>query len=226
MLIDVRNLIKVYGLEDSKTHALHGVSFTIDNGDFVAIMGPSGSGKSTLLHILSFLDRPSGGQYFFEGKAIEDLSDEDLARVRNKKMGFVFQSFNLLPRRSVLDNVVLPLIYANVGQRERENRARSLIKDVGLEHRIFHLSNQLSGGEGQRVAIARALVNEPTVIFADEPTGNLDSISGRQVMTLLEQLHDRGHTVVFVTHDQMIADHAKRIIRLRDGRIESDSIIK
>ncbi len=225
MLIDVHNLEKRYNDDDTMTRALNGVSFSIAQGEFVAIMGPSGSGKSTLLHILSFLDRPTEGSYHFDGKAMIDMNDEELAMTRNKKMGFVFQSFNLLPRTSVLANVELPLVYAGTSARMRREKALAVIQKVGLSHRAHHLSSQLSGGERQRVAIARALVNEPSIIFADEPTGNLDSASGRQVMELIVELHTTGHTIVFVTHDSGNAGYAHRMLRMRDGKIESDTAI-
>ena len=223
MLIDVQNVEKKYDDNESATHALRGISFGINKGEFVAIMGPSGSGKSTLLHILSFLDRPSSGVYRFEGKAIDELSDDALAHVRNSRMGFVFQSFNLLSRTSVLENVMLPLVYAQIPPGARQQKARAVLEQVGLSHRLNHLSNQLSGGEKQRVAIARAMVNEPSVIFADEPTGNLDSQSGIQIMKLLQELNAQGHTIVLVTHETYTAEHAERIIFMRDGRLEQDS---
>ena len=222
MLIEVKNLTKVYDEGESATHALRGVSFTIEKGEFVAVVGPSGSGKSTLLHALSFLDRPSGGVYRFEGKAMDELTDKELAVIRNTKMGFVFQAFNLLARATVLENVALPLVYAGVNPKERTRRARSVIEKVGLSHRIDHFSNQLSGGEKQRVTIARAIVNKPAVIFADEPTGNLDSVSGQQVMEILEELQENGHTILLVTHETYTAEFAQRIIRLKDGKIEED----
>ena len=223
MLIDVSNVEKAYNEDGSATYALRGISFGINKGEFVAIMGPSGSGKSTLLHILSFLDRPSRGVYRFEGKAIEELSDDALAHVRNTRMGFVFQSFNLLGRTSVLNNVMLPLVYAHMSVRERNNKARQVIEQVGLSHRLQHVSNQLSGGEKQRVAIARAMVNEPSVIFADEPTGNLDSSTSEEIMGIFQRLNDeRGITMVLVTHETDIALFAKRVIRFLDGRMVED----
>lgn len=225
MLIEVKNLTKVYDEGESATHALRGVSFTIEKGEFVAIVGPSGSGKSTLLHVLSFLDRPTEGTYRFEGKAMNELTGEELATIRNTKMGFVFQAFNLLARATVLENVVLPLVYAGVNPKERARRARSVIEKVGLSHRIGHFSNQLSGGEKQRVTIARAIVNKPAVVFADEPTGNLDSVSGQQVMEILEELQESGHTILLVTHETYTAEFAQRIIRLKDGRIEEDRLV-
>ncbi|MBU4421805.1 ABC transporter ATP-binding protein [Candidatus Parcubacteria bacterium] len=224
MLIEIKNLTKIYNdeSEDAKTIALDGVSFDIKKGEFVAIMGPSGSGKSTLLHMLGFLDRPTSGLYEFDGKRIDEYNEDQIAHLRNKKMGFVFQMFNLLPRTSVLDNVKLPLMYSDVKEREWTDRAKKAIKSVGLEHRMNHEPSELSGGEKQRVAIARALINEPEVIFADEPTGNLDTKSGKQIMEILEDLNDEGHTVILITHETYTAEHAERILFLRDGRLESD----
>jgi len=223
-LIEVRSVEKIYATDEVKTRALRGVSFDIRAGEFVAVMGPSGSGKSTLLHILGFLDRQTSGEYRFDGKAFGDFTEEEIAKVRNEKMGFVFQAFNLLPRRSVYDNVVLPLVYSDVPEKEWEDLAHGAIEDVGLLHRLEHTPAQLSGGEKQRAAIARALVNKPEVIFADEPTGNLDTVSGQGIMQILRRLNDdKGHTVVLITHESYTAEHAKRIIRLLDGRIDSDS---
>ncbi len=225
-LIEVENVTKVYEGDGVATTALDGVSFTIDRGEFVAIMGPSGSGKSTLLHILGFLDRHSAGTYRFEGKTIDDYQSQEIAHVRNKKMGFVFQAFNLLPRVSVLENVKLPLIYSDVPTTQWDVLAQKAIATVGLDHRQQHEPAQLSGGEKQRVAIARALVNDPDLIFADEPTGNLDSKSGQMVMNALQELNDaHGHTIILITHESQTAEHAKRIIRVRDGRIESDEMV-
>jgi len=222
-IITVHNLTKVYENDDVETHALRGVSFLIEQGEFVAIMGPSGSGKSTLLQILGFLDRHTSGVYRFDGKTYDDYSGDELARVRNKKMGFVFQAFNLLPRTTVLENVKLPLLYSDVPESEWEERARHSIEAVGLAHRLKHESAQLSGGEKQRVAIARALVNDPQVIFADEPTGNLDSKSGHDVMNIIGELcNKRGKTVLLITHESDIAAYAKRAIVMRDGQIESE----
>ena len=225
-LIEVENLEKVYAEGEAKTPALRGVSLAIAGGEFVAIMGPSGSGKSTLLHILGFLDRPSAGRYRFDGRSMDEYSDEELARIRNRKMGFVFQTFNLMPRTSLLENVKLPLLYSETDAARWEELAMSAIKTVGLEGRIHHEPSQLSGGERQRVAIARALVNNPTVIFADEPTGNLDSAAGGRVMEEIEKLNRRGHTIVLVTHETYTAEYAERIIKLKDGRIESDERVK
>lgn len=226
-LIDVRDLKKVFGAEGATaaTVALDGVTLRIHEGEFVSIMGPSGSGKSTLLHILGFLDRQTSGTYLFEGKEINDYSDERLAHIRNSAMGFVFQSFNLLPRATVLENVRLPLYYSDTPEAQWNDLARKAIDSVGLGHRVKHLPNQLSGGEKQRVAIARALVNNPRVIFADEPTGNLDSKSGGQIMELIAHLHTRGHTIILVTHESYTARYADRIITLKDGRIESDASV-
>ncbi len=222
-LIEVKNLEKIYQDEDVQTYALRDVSFNIQEGEFVAIMGPSGSGKSTLLHILGFLDFPSNGEYRFDGKTISDYSEEELAHVRNKKMGFVFQSFNLLPRTTVLENIKLPLIYSGLTQKLWDEKAKEAIKAVGMEHRTEFEPSQLSGGEKQRVAIARALILNPMVIFADEPTGNLDSKSGQVVMEVLQNLNEKkGHTIILITHETYTAAHAQRIIALKDGLIESD----
>lgn len=221
-MLEVKNLKKEYCDDIVVTTALDGVSFLINEGDFVAIMGPSGSGKSTLMHILGFLDRPSSGIYKFEGQSIDDLSDDELAYIRNEKMGFVFQFFNLLPRTSVFDNVKLPLVYTKNLEREKIERVKEAIESVGLSHRLKHRPSQLSGGEQQRVAIARAIVNHPSVIFADEPTGNLDSKSGQQVMEILQNLNDNGHTIILVTHEIYTAEMAKRILQLKDGKIVND----
>jgi len=223
MLISVKNLKKDFINEEVVTPVLKGVTFDIDNGDFVSIMGPSGSGKSTLMHILSFLDKPTGGSYSFEGKDVSQLDDDRLAEMRSKKVGFIFQSFNLLSRSSVLENVILPLIYTDASAEERVKKAKDLLEQVGLSHRLDYSPSKLSGGEKQRVAIARALVNDPEVIFADEPTGNLDSKSGAQVMKILQDLNDSGHTIILVTHEKNTAEHAERIIRIKDGIIVEDS---
>jgi len=223
-LIELKNIKKIYDENsDEPTIALDGVTFNIEKGEFVAIMGPSGSGKSTLLHVLGFLDPPTSGDYLFDGKLFSEYSKEEVAAVRNKKMGFIFQAFNLLPRTSVLENVKLPLLYSNVKESDWEKMAKDAIESVGLNHRIAHDSSQLSGGEKQRVAIARALINDPQVVFADEPTGNLDSKSGQAVMEIIRKLNEEfGHTVILVTHETYTAEHAQRIIRMRDGKIESD----
>lgn len=222
MLISVKDLKKDFINDEVVTPVLKGVTFDIEKGEFVSIMGPSGSGKSTLMHILSFLDKPTGGAYFFEGKDVSSLGDDELAEMRSKKVGFIFQSFNLLNRSSVLENVILPLVYTDTSAEERNRKAKDLLEQVGLSHRLNYSPNKLSGGEKQRVAIARALVNNPEVIFADEPTGNLDSKSGAQVMKILQDLNDKGHTIILVTHEKATAEHAERIIRIKDGNILED----
>ncbi len=222
-MIEVRDMKKEYLEGETPTLALAGVSFTIKKGEFVSIMGPSGSGKSTLLHILSFLDRPTGGSYTFLGKGINEMDDRELAHVRNSDMGFIFQSFNLLARLSVYDNVEIPLLYSNVAPNERKALVEEAVRSVGLAEKLYSEAGRLSGGQKQRVAIARALVTDPNVIFADEPTGNLDSASGAQVMEILEGLHKRGRTIVLVTHETYTAEFANRILRVRDGLLESDT---
>lgn len=224
-IIEIKAIEKTYR-DETETTALRGVDFSIEKGEFVSIMGPSGSGKSTLLHILGFLDRPTGGKYIFDGKSMDEYTDEDLAVVRNKKMGFIFQAFNLLPRTSVLENVKLPLLYSDVKESLWDGIAKKAIESVGISHRIDHETAKLSGGEKQRVAIARALVNDPSVIFADEPTGNLDSKSGGQVMEILEKLREEGHTIILVTHETYTAEYADRLIKLKDGLIEFDGLVE
>jgi putative ABC transport system ATP-binding protein len=224
-MIQVKDLKKEYRNDSVVTTALVGVSFDIKEGEFVAIMGPSGSGKSTLMHIMGFLDRPSSGIYKFENQSMEDLTDNELAYIRNEKMGFVFQFFNLLARTSVFDNVKLPLTYTKISNKEKNERVAEAIKSVGLSHRIHHMPNQLSGGEQQRVAIARAIVNHPSVIFADEPTGNLDSKSGQQIMEILQDLNEAGNTIILVTHEKYTSEMAERIIELRDGKVISDKLV-
>ncbi len=223
-MIELRNITKVYKSGNVETKVLKGISFSIREGEFVAIIGPSGSGKSTLMHILGCLDAPTSGFYFFEGKDVSQLSDDELADIRKKKIGFVFQSFNLLPRTTVLRNVELPLVYANTPKQKREEIAKKALLSTGLEEKHFkHLSNQLSGGEIQRVAIARALVNDPAIIFADEPTGNLDSKTGEVVLKTFQDLNKQGRTIILITHEKYIAGHAKRIISLKDGEIIEDT---
>lgn len=224
-LIETQDLCKSYWNEHLETPVLHDINLTINEGEFMAIMGPSGSGKSTLMHILGFLDNLSSGAYLFRGEPTKVLEDDELARIRATRVSFVFQAFNLLPRTTVLENVVLPLLYhPNVPAKERKEKAMNAIESVGLSHRADYYTNQLSGGQQQRVAIARALVTEPDIIFADEPTGNLDSASGNQVMSIVQGLHEsQGRTIILVTHEQKTAEHAERIIHLLDGRIQSDS---
>ena len=223
-MIECKNIVKNYINGDTETRVLKNISFKINEGEFVAIIGPSGSGKSTLMHILGCLDTPTSGQYFLENQDVSKLSDDELADVRKNKIGFVFQSFNLLPRTSVLRNVMLPLIYDNVPLEEREARAIEALEKSGLDKARFnHLSNQLSGGQMQRVAIARALVNNPRIIFADEPTGNLDSKTGEIVLETFNELNKQGKTIILITHEKYIAEHAKRVIVIKDGEIVEDS---
>lgn len=223
-LIEVNKLTKVYSDGDVRTAVLHGVSFVIERGEFVAIMGPSGSGKSTLLHLLGFLDDYTSGSYCFDGTEAHQYEGDKIAKIRNQKLGFIFQSFNLLPNTTVLENVKLPLLYSQFPESEWDDRAMKAIVSVGLEHRALFDSTKLSGGERQRVAIARALVCEPEVIFADEPTGNLDSKSGGVVIDILQKLNrEAGHTIILITHETETAEHAQRIIRIKDGLIESDT---
>lgn len=222
-LIEVKDLTKTYIEGDTETRVLKGISFKVEKGEFVAIMGPSGSGKSTLLHMLGFLDDPSTGEYLFEGKARSSFTELEVSRLRNTKIGFIFQAFNLLPKTSVLENVKLPLLYSSVPREEWDKKAIKAIEAVGLSHRIQHEPSELSGGEKQRVAIARALVNDPEVIFADEPTGNLDSKSGKAVMDIIQKLNEEdGHTIMLITHETFTAEHAQRIIRVYDGEIAGD----
>lgn len=224
-LIQVNNLEKAYDNEGVVTRALSGATFTIEKGEFLSIMGPSGSGKSTLMQVLGLLDRSTAGTYFLDGKDVTQFSDDELARLRNKKIGFVFQAFNLLPKTSVAENVELPLLYDDVVVESNEARVKAALEAVGLLHREKYLSSQLSGGEKQRVAVARALVNNPEIIFADEPTGNLDSKSGLQVMAILQRLNNQGCTIILVTHETSTAEHAKRILRMVDGKIVADESV-
>ncbi|MEI7689077.1 MAG: ABC transporter ATP-binding protein [Candidatus Nomurabacteria bacterium] len=224
MLIELKNIVKNYDNGGVITKVLRGVNLSVDEGEFVAIMGPSGSGKSTLMHTIGFLDRPTTGEYLFDGENTEGFNDDELARIRNNRIGFVFQSFNLLPRTTVLDNVMLPLLYSGT-KSNYENRAKKALEAVGLGERLQFMSNQISGGQKQRVAIARALVCDPKVIFADEPTGNLDSKSGSTVMNILEKLNQEGRTIILVTHDKQVALHANRIVTIRDGEIISDVLV-
>lgn len=222
MLIDVKDITKIYEMGDVQVHALRGVSFTVEQGEFIAIMGPSGSGKSTMMDILGCLATPTDGEYYLEGEEVGQLSDNRLADIRNKKIGFVFQSFNLLPRTSALHNVELPLIYSGLGRKERKRRAFESLEAVGLADRVDHKSTELSGGQVQRVAIARALVNSPSLLFADEPTGNLDSRSGAEILAIFDRLNEEGNTIIMVTHEPEVAEHARRVLHIRDGLIERD----
>lgn len=219
MLVEVKNLQRTYKMGDTLVHALRGVSFEVDRGEFVAIMGPSGSGKSTLMHLLGCLDRPSVGSYALDGTLVENLDDVELSRLRNRKVGFVFQAFNLIAQLTVLENIEVPLIYMGIERAERQERSKAVLEAVGLGHRGNHRPNELSGGENQRVAIARALVTKPDVIFADEPTGNLDTKTGREIMEILKNLNERGTTVILVTHELEKAKWARRLIHMQDGKI-------
>jgi len=221
-IIELQNITREFVNGEVITRVLHGIDLVVKKKEFLAIMGPSGSGKSTLMHIMGFLDRPSSGRYLFLGKKTKNLSEDELATLRRDEVGFVFQFFYLLQNSTVLDNVLLPMVYAGISRPQRLKRAKKVLKDVELSHRLKHLSNQLSGGEKQRVAIARSTVNDPTVIFADEPTGNLDSKSGEIVMKILSRLNKEGHTIIMVTHEEETAAYSKRIIRMRDGLIISD----
>jgi putative ABC transport system ATP-binding protein len=221
-LIRAEDLWRTYVMGSEEIHALRGVSFTIDPGEYVAIMGPSGSGKSTLMNLIGCLDSPSKGNYVLRGKMVSQMGDDELAEIRNREIGFVFQTFNLLPRASALHNVELPMVYAGISKEDRLARARRSLEMVDLGDRVTHKPNELSGGQRQRVAIARALVMGPSILLADEPTGNLDSATGEEIMRLFEKLHSEGHTIILVTHEKDIADHAHRTIHIRDGKIESD----
>jgi putative ABC transport system ATP-binding protein len=225
LVIDIAGVTKLYEMGEETIHALRGVTVQIHRNEYLAIMGPSGSGKSTLMNMLGCLDTPTAGRYEFNGKSVASMIDDELADIRNREIGFVFQTFNLLPRSTALANVELPLIYAGYAPTERRARAIRALENVGLGSRLHHKPNELSGGQRQRVAIARALVNSPSIILADEPTGNLDSKTGVEIMALFEQLYEQGNTLIVVTHEEEIARHARRIVRLRDGLIESDGSV-
>ncbi|MFC3196785.1 ABC transporter ATP-binding protein [Parapedobacter deserti] len=221
-LIQITDIGRKYVIGSETIHALKSVTLTINKGEFVALMGPSGSGKSTLMNILGCLDTPTRGEYILNGINVSDMTDDELAEVRNKEIGFVFQTFNLLPRSTSLDNVALPLVYAGYSKSKRDEMAQRALESVGLGNRVDHKPNELSGGQRQRVAVARALINNPSIILADEPTGNLDTKTSVEIMELLEEIHSRGNTIILVTHEEDIAQHAHRIVRMRDGLIEDD----
>lgn len=225
-VIRIRSMRKVYNLGRTQVIALDGIDLDVHKNEYIAIMGPSGSGKSTLMNILGCLDTPSSGEYFLADEPVDEMDDDALALIRNREIGFIFQSFNLLPRTTILRNVELPLVYSGISREERVRRARQALDKVGLAERVNHQSNELSGGQRQRVAIARALVNEPSILLADEPTGNLDSQTGEEILALFENLYLQGHTLLVVTHEDHVANHARRCVRLRDGLIESDESIR
>nr|WP_314286986.1 ABC transporter ATP-binding protein [uncultured Capnocytophaga sp.] len=222
-LLEIRNIRRDFKLGTEVLQVLKGINLSIEKGEYVALMGPSGSGKSTLMNILGCLDTPTSGEYILNGKDVSKMSDSELADIRNKEIGFVFQTFNLMPRTTALDNVALPMVYAGVNKEKRHQRAKEVLKLVGLEDRMLHKPNELSGGQRQRVAVARALVNQPSIILADEPTGNLDSKTSYEIMNLFDEIYQKGNTVILVTHEEDIAHYAKRIIRLKDGLIETDN---
>ncbi len=223
-LIETRDLWKTYEMGSEKVHALRGVSIQIDRGEYVAIMGPSGSGKSTLMNLIGCLDTPSQGTYFLNNKNVGSMNDDELARIRNEEIGFVFQTFNLLPRATALHNVELPMIYAGLSPKDRRARAEEVLRMVELEDRMNHRPNELSGGQRQRVAVGRALVNHPSILLADEPTGNLDSKTGVEILALFRRLHEEGNTIVLITHESDVARHAKRVIQILDGQVGSDTV--
>jgi putative ABC transport system ATP-binding protein len=226
-IIQITNLSKIYEIgADVRTVALDNISLTIKSGEFVAIMGPSGSGKSTLMHILGALDLPTKGKYFLDGQNVENLSEDELSEIRNRKIGFIFQAFNLLPRTSVIDNVMLPMSYAGLSEEEQLEKAKKFLDLVGLGDRLHHISNQISGGQQQRVAIARSLVMDPAILLADEPTGNIASAQADEIMSIFKKLNDKGHTIIMITHEPDIARHAQRIIHIKDGKIVNDEINK
>lgn len=221
-IIQIRQITKFFKVGEQVVKALNGVDMDVKRNEFMALMGPSGSGKSTLMNIIGCLDTPTGGSYILNKRDVSRMTDDELAEIRNKEIGFVFQTFNLLPRYSALENVALPLIYAGISKSERNKRATAVLDQVGLADRMHHKPNELSGGQRQRVAVARALVNRPSIILADEPTGNLDTKTSYEIMALIDEIHQRGNTIILVTHEEDIAQHAKRIVRLRDGKIEFD----
>ncbi len=225
MLIELENVVKIYEVGAERVHALRGVSLRVQENEYMAIMGPSGSGKSTMMNILGCLDTPTSGRYLFKGQNVSTMDDDQLAAIRNREIGFVFQTFNLLPRANALHNVELPLIYNGTPAAKRRQLAEEALAKVGLADRMHHRPNELSGGQRQRVAIARALVNRPSLILADEPTGNLDTRTGQEIMDIFEKLHEAGHTIILVTHEEYIAEHTNRIVRLRDGMIERDEAV-
>jgi putative ABC transport system ATP-binding protein len=221
-LIEMKNITKNYEMGEATVHALRGIDLGVESGEFLAIIGPSGSGKSTLMNMIGCLDRPSSGEYYLEGHKVDELNDDALAAIRNKSIGFVFQTFNLLPRANCLHNVELPLLYSSVGRKDRERKAMEMLTRVGLGSRVHHNPNELSGGERQRVAIARALVNDPKIVLADEPTGNLDSKTGSEIMAILSELNAEGKTIILVTHEKYIAEYSRRVVYLKDGQVVSE----
>jgi putative ABC transport system ATP-binding protein len=221
-LIEIKNITKLYEMGEEKLYALRGIDLAIEKNEYVAIMGPSGSGKSTLMNIIGCLDTPTSGDYILNGKDVHEMDDDELAEIRNREIGFVFQTFNLLPRSNALHNVELPLVYSGLPRAERLKRAEDALINVGLSDRMTHKPNELSGGQRQRVAVARALINNPSIILADEPTGNLDTKTGEEIMGLIKELNNKGNTIIIVTHEEDIAKHANRIVKIRDGMIESD----